>query len=66
MSHEERIEQAVTKLESAADMLANIATDHEDRLRDLEATENKGKGILITLGALFTVGLGERLFSWLK
>ena len=52
------------KLETIADSFADTLNDHEDRLRDLEATENKGKGILIALGTLFTVGLGA--IAWWK
>jgi len=64
MSQEERLEIAVTKLEGTVDRIASIANDHEDRIRDIEATENKGKGMLYVIGAFFSVSIVERLVSW--
>lgn len=64
MTHEDRIETAVTKLEAAVEVVADIATDHEDRLRDLEADRNKGKGMLYVIGAFFSVSIVERLVTW--
>ena len=66
MTHDERIEKAVTKLEVVVETMADLGADHEDRIRDLEANQNKGKGALYIIGSIMTLGLGERVVSWWK
>ncbi len=65
MTSEERLEKTTAKLEAIANMMGDTLTDHEDRLRDLEASQNKGKGAAYTVGALLTFLGVERVVHYI-